>query len=271
MAYFRKYAKYRPRRYRKSTKSTVRKAVSKMRKTNFKKKVLSVIRSQNETKQAYMEKNWTDFNSAIASPGDAMRIIPFIDNGAADYQRIGDQIRLQKLTLRGILQLIPQTNTNTYDNRKIAVRVMIVTPKSFPNTDSALNSQTWFNYLLKKGGTQTGFNGSVHELFTPINTDAVTCHYNKVFFLNQSAIFQSTASGVASVDQSGMTKFFSKTFTFKNKLLKYDPNVGNGQTPTNYGPVLVLGYALTDPSAAPDTLTTRVRFHYCSTMTYEDA
>ncbi len=271
-----KFFRYNKRRPRKSTrkysgKSLVKKAVRSARSKIFRKKVLSVIRSQAETKQAYMEKDWTDFNSAISNPGDCMRIIPYINQGTGDNARIGDQIRAQSINIRGILQLVPQTNVNTYDNRKIAVRMMIVTPKSFPNwAQAGFNTATWMPYLLKTGGTTTSFNGSVHHLYAPINSDAFVCHYNKVIFLQQSAIFQSTGSGVTSVDQSGLTYFFKHNLKVKNKLLKYDSNVDTGLTPTNYGPVLVLGYALTDPSASPDTLTTRVRWHHCVTMNFED-
>jgi len=270
------YPKYRyrkgARRTRKPKKYTVRKAIARVRNSSFKKKVLSVIKSQNETKQAYMEKDWTDFNSSIANPGDCMRIMPYISNGTADNQRIGDQIRCQSIHLRGILQLIPQTNVNTYDNRKIAVRMMIVTPRSFPNWGQAgFNTSTWMPYLLRKGGTTGAFNGSVHDLYAPINSDAFITHYNKVIFLQQSGIFQSTASGVTSVDQSGLTYFLKHNLRVKNKLLKYDSNVDSGLTPTNYGPVLLLGYALTDPSASPDTLSTRIRWHHSVTMNFEDS
>lgn len=273
MAIYRKFRKYsgKNRRGYGRKKSPVTKAIRKVRNASFKKKVLSVIRSQAETKSAYLEVGWSDFNSAISNPGDAMRILPYISQGTGDNARIGDQIRCTKIKLSGILQMIPQTNTNTYDNRKIAVRMMIVTPKSFPNWDQAgFNTATWMPYLLKKGGTTSAFNGTVHDIYAPVNTDAITCHYNKVIYLNQSAIFQSTASGVASVDQSNLVRFWRHTLKIKNKLLKYDANVNSGLTPSNYGPVLVLGYALVDPSAAPDTLTTRVRFHFSSAMDFED-
>lgn len=259
-----------------STRPYKKRAVKAVRKAKasrvFKKKVLSVVHAQTETKQAYMEKDFSDFNSSIAAVGDAMRIIPQVNYGTGDNNRCGDQIRAQKLTIKGIINMIPQTNVNEYANRKIAVRIMIVTPKSFPNDAQASNNQTtWMPYLLKKGGTTSAFNGTVHDLFAPINTEAFVVHYNKVIFLNQSAIFQSTASGVTSVDLQNVTKFFSKTFYLKNKLLKYDANIGNGITPSNWGPQLCLGYALTDPNAAPDTLATRVRFHFSSTLDYEDA
>lgn len=263
-------------RFRKPTKSyrrkpLVKKAIKKVSNLAFKKKVLKVLNSQSETKMAYHEKTWTDFNSSIAVPGDAMRIVPFVNEGTGEASRVGNRTRLKSLTLRGILQMIPQTNVNTYDNRKIAVRMMIVTPKSFPNWDQAgNNTATWMPYLLKKGATTTSFTGDVNDIYAPINSDAFITHYNKVFFLNQSGIFQTTAVGVASVDQSNLTRFWRKTFTFKNKLLKYDDTIGLGQTPSNWGPVLILGYALTDPSASPDTLTTRVRFNFSSCMKFED-
>ena len=238
----------------------------------FKTNVLKVIRSQAETKQAYGVLNTTNFNSGISGLSDILKIVPNVSNGTADNQKIGDQIIAQKITIRGIINMVPQGLGQGDNVRKIAARLMIVTPKSFPNWSTASASTAWQSYLLKKGGTVTGFTGAVDDLFAPHNADAITLHYNRVFFLNQGSYYPTVAgaNGAASFEQNNMVRFFKKTFNFKNKLLKYDANVDSGLTPTNLGMVAVLGYVFTD-GTSPDTVSTRVSLQYDTIFSYEDA
>jgi len=248
---------------------TAPKKRSKNKKDNFKDRVLAVIKSRAETKQAFTNLTPTDFNSGILTVSDNLKIIPNIAVGTADNQRIGDQIYAQKLTLRGIIQLLPQTTSQNAGVCKVACRIMIVTPKSFPNWSTAGGSTVWQNYLLKKGGTVTQFTGAIDDLFAPVNRDAVTLHYNKVFYMNQGYYFGSSSFAVP-YEQNNLVKFFRKTFRWKNKCLKYDSNIDSGLTPSNIGMVLVMGYCFVDGSS-PDSLNTRVRLQYDAILDYEDA
>lgn len=272
MAY-RKPLKFRPRRYRKKS-GVVKKAIRRVRNTSFKKKVLKVIHSENETKEAMTTYAVTAFNSSIAASGDACRIIPNINNGSGDSQRIGDQIRAQKLILKGLINFPPITGTTLHNNpgaARIAVRMMIVTPKSYPNWQQASSTTTWMDYLLKKGGTTSAFTGSPFDLWAPVNRDAVTLHYNKVFYMNQPYVLHNGSTTDVAISTAGVTRHFSKTFNFKNSLFKYDANVDTGLTPVNKGMVLVLGYCYTDGSTAADVLNTRVTLQYEARLLYEDA
>jgi len=260
-------APFKPRR-RNYKKKPLGKKAYKKNKNNFKNKVLAIIKSRAETKEAYTNLASTDFNSGILSVSDNLKIIPNIAVGTADNQRIGDQIYANKLTFRGIIQLLPQTAGQSAGVCKIGARVMIVTPKTFPNWASAGGITTWQNYLLKKGGTVGQFTGDISDLYAPINRDAVTCHYNKVFVMTQGYIFSGTTTG--NYEQNNMVKFVHKTFNWKNKCFKYDSNVDSGLTPTNVGMIMVVGYCFLD-GTAPDSIATRVRYQYDSILQYEDA
>jgi len=260
-----------PRRARKSVlKSRVKRPAVK---GAFKKKVLSVLKSQAETKQAWLSLSSTDINQSINNVSDTYRIVPNITNGTADNQRIGDKINLQSLNLRAIFQMLPQGTNQSDAVRKLAIRVMIVTPKSYPNwTSGSTNSGIWQAGLLKKGGTTVGFTGVVDDLYAPINSDAITCHYNKVFFCNQGSFYYPGAApytiSPVPFEQNNMVKFVNKTFSFKNKVLKYDTAIDSGLTPTNMGHFLVVGYVFTD-GTAPDSAT-RCRIQFTTTINYED-
>lgn len=265
---FRKYMKYRPRRYRKGKKPAIKKAIRKVKDKAFRKRVLSVIKKQAETKQAYLTQTPVDFNSAISVAGDCLRLVPNITQGTADNARIGDQIRAQSLNVRAIVQMLPQSASQGAGVCKIAARVMIVTPKSFPNWYTASsNTASWMPTLLKKGGTVTGFTGDVSDLFAPANTDAITVHYNKVHYFNQSWA-TSTSSAVA-LEQSHLVKFLHIKMKCRNRLVKYDANIDSGLTPANLGYFMVVGYAFVD-GTTPDTLSTRIRVQYDSIFNYED-
>lgn len=236
---------------------------------NFKKRVLAVLKSRAETKEAFTNLTPTDFNSGILTVADNLRIIPNISIGTADNNRIGDQICANKLTLSGIVQMLPQTSGQSANVCKIGIRLMILTPKAYPNWATAGGITTWQNYLLKKGGTVTQFTGAIDDLFAPINRDAVTVHYNKVFYVNQGYYFTASTNSVP-FEQNNLVRFFKKTFKWKNKVFKYDANIDSGLTPTNVGMIMCMGYCFVD-GTAPDSLATRVRLQYNSILSYEDS
>jgi len=234
----------------------------------FTKAVQKIVHKDVETKQAYTAIASTGFNSGISGSGDNFRVMPNINQGTADNSRIGDQIRAQSITLKGALVYNPSLGSyGAYANARLAVRVMVVQPKNltdYASVDGAAAS--WQNILLKKGGTTSPFTGVLNDLWAPINSDAITKYYDKVFYLQGT--YQATAVGSSQL--LGSTKFFRHTFKLRNKLLRYDTNIGSGLIPTNYAPTLIIGYAHMDGSS-PDVASTAISVSYDSIVNYEDA
>ena len=122
------------------------------------------MRSVVETKQAFHQNALTNFNSGISGSGDCLQVIPSIASGTLDNQRVGDQIRPQSLSIRGIINMVPQDPTQSLGVRRIGVRVMIVSVKAYPTyAVAAANTATWMPGLLKKGGTTTSFAGALDD------------------------------------------------------------------------------------------------------------
>lgn len=249
----------------------VRRSRKQSAKGNFKKRVLDVMRGQLETKEAYHALPPTDFNSFVNTSSDILQVIPSISKGTNDNNRIGDQIRPQKMKLKAIIQLLPQDNSQPNAYRKIWYRFVVLTPKPFANLGSATaNFATWAGSILKKGGTTTGLNGDIVDYSADFNHDMVTVHYQKKGFLNQGAFYGAAASGVV-YPSDNVVHFFDKTFTFgKNTVWKYDDSVSAGLVPSHTAMLAVLTYGFVDGSAA-DSLSTRVRLQFTSTLEYEDA
>nr|WAE42366.1 MAG: capsid protein [Cressdnaviricota sp.] len=266
MKYARKSAparKYPKRRY-----NGARKKSSKPSKS-FVKKVQKIIHKDTETKQAYHQQALTTFNSTISSDTEILKVIPSITNGANGNERVGEEIRAQKITVKGHMVLaIPTFNVSS--NTRIAVRMFMVAPKYAQNYALGVYVGTsWLQTLLRKGGATTAFTGIVSDLYAPVNTEAITCYYDKTFYLSVSNWNQATAVGGTTQDVRQTIKFFSKTFNLRNKLLRYDDTL-DPLSPMNFNPCILFGYVHLDGSS-PDVLTTAVSMAYDSTLFFEDA
>lgn len=231
----------------------------------FSKAVQKLIHKDAETKQCFTSVNNTNFNSGINSSGDCQQLIANIAQNAYDNGRIGDQIRAQSIVIKGAI------NTNltyqSYSNCRLGVRLMIIQPKSYSSLGAIqANVATWSATLLKKGGSTTAFTGTMSDLWAPINTDAITKYYDKVFYVNTPYV----ATSVGDLSTYNSVKFFSKTLKLRNKLIKFDSSIDSGLTPTNYNPIMVLGYCHLDGSAG-DTVTTQIFLSFDAVMNYEDA
>lgn len=269
MAPFKKYRKNVPKRYRK--KPTVRKAIRKVKNASFKKRVLSVIRAQSETKHAFHSQNLVNFNSGINSAGDCLQVLPNITNGTGDSQRIGDQIRATSCVIKGYCQMAIRTDVNEYSSRKIAVRMMIVKPKRYGTFgDTSAGYTQWQTVLLKKGSSTSGFTGAISDLWAPLNTDVVTKLYDKVFYMSQSPMIQYSAVGVATPSIANTTRVFTIKVPCKNRLFKYDLNNDNGLLPVGENWTLICGYVHMDGTSA-DVLESQVSVAFDTNLMYEDA
>lgn len=233
----------------------------------FARKVRAVIHKQAESKQAFASLPSTAFNSGMNNTGDQQNILPTIANGTTDNSRIGDQLRAQSLVVKGAVVYNPSIGSfGTYPNTRLAVRMLIVQPKQYGDYTSVTNGfAVWSQYLLKKGGTTSAFTGTLSDLWAPINTDAITKYYDKIMYINGP--YERTAVG--GYQMLGSTKFFNISVRCRNKLLKYDSSISGSLSPSNWAPVLLVGYVHMDGSA-PDSVSTAITCQYDSIFTYED-
>ena len=247
-----------------------RKAAAK--KNTFAKRVLDVVRSTVETKQAYLSFPMTSFNSFATSQADVIQVIPNVNKGTADNQRIGDQLHPQRLKFRAIINMIPQDPSQSNTIRRIWCRLLVFTVKAFPNYTSAYNNwSTWIGTVLKKGGTTTGFNGDIVDANAPVNTDALTVHMDKLMFFGQDLVYNSASTAVSTYAVGTTTKFVNKTWNFgRTKKFKYDDSISSGLLPQSDGYVALLGYGFMD-GTSPESLVSRMQMQFISTLDYEDA
>jgi len=259
MAYLNKRRKYA------SKKRTAprRKAVTKPSKT-FEKKVNTILRKNIENKQNWLTYPLTAFNSAADTSADVLNVLPFTQQGTAENQRIGDDIRAQKLTIQGHMI---SSLSGSVPYTRIGVRMICCQPK-LTNSNTLVNASAaqWLPYVLRIGGSNIGLNGTIESLYAPVDTDVVTCWYDKVFYITQPQFL--TAVGAAETTYS--TKFFKFSLKMKNKLLQYNSNFSSGNFPINYSPSILFSYVFLD-GTAPVTVSTPMSMTFTSCLEYEDA
>jgi len=236
--------------------------------------VNKTIAGKVEDKEVYTQQFNTFFNSGINSSADCLQVIGNMSNGTGEAGRIGTKVTGKQITLRGhlITRFTGSTGTTYYNNCRVGVRMMIVQTKSYIGLGAIqANATTWQSTLLRRGATTVGFTGIIPDLYSKINTDAITVYYDKVFYVQNpysNATLFSGGNNLLMPD--GSTRFFNFSKKLSNKSVKYDPTIDGGVTPTNFNPVCILGYAYLDGSSA-DVVTTQIAMSYGSYFRYEDA
>lgn len=264
---------------KKASKSTKTAKKAPLKKNNFKKAVLKVIQERTEDKQAYFTTgdNLTIFNSNITAVGDMLQIIPNVTNSTEDNGRIGQQLTAKNLNIRGHMKLNVNDVSDSTRLPSVIVRMMVLSMKTAGSYTQAQGQAPNFSALLKKGGSNTAFEGRLSDVYCPINTDLFTVHHDKKFYLNQSyinAIGASPPSITIAQDIKNTVKFFNFNVKCKNKVLKYDSSQGGDLLPTNWGCFMAIGYCYLDGSSSDGSVfhptAANLGLHYTTTLNYED-
>lgn len=269
------------RKYNKARKSSRKPRKTYRRKgykvNSIKRLVKSEIAKNIEDKQCFYSSPITansllTYGSQIGT-SNYQRLIPNISQGVGENERVGEQITFKGMSIKGYVRLLPATSTNIYNMSQVAVRLMVLSLKIAPSYDQfQSNLANSLQNLLRKGGTTTAFTGYVNDLYAPLNTDLWTKHYNKVMYLSQPVI-QDLGAGSQPVwvsnDQRKCIRFFNIKLRNKNKVLKYSSGINSDLQPTNYCPIIFIGYSYLDGNV--DFTSKQVQLAFDNTMYYQDA
>ena len=246
-------------------KPLVKKAIKSAYNKVFAKKVQKVIDRNAEDKCAYAQAAYTGFNSNMTAQTDLLPLLPGVTKGINDNLRIGDQIRSKYLTVKGMITA--NLNFTGIGNCRIAVRQIICQPKMYSDWSGVYNNYgTWTSTLLKKGGTTAGFTGVLSDIHSEINRDAITVYKDRIFYIN-TPFFQTAVGGVNTISS---VKHFNYRIPCRAKVLKYDDGVNSGITPTNWCPVMLIGYAHVDGTVTPDTVNTQIQEEHVCNFHFQD-
>jgi len=269
MIYFSEMKKYGNKRYSRKGKNQGRKRMAKSSKPtkSFAQKVQRIISKNIETKTVVFNSNTTAYNAPLNAAGDCLRLLPDVGNSVNMIGKIGNEIRMQSLNLRGVLTLgLKQTTDN---NVRIGVRISIIRSKRHNDWNlAATDFGNTAGSRLLEGGLTTNL-GTVPQFTTPINRDYYSVVYDKRFYMSQS--LQAVGTTMASTVYT--TKFVNIKIPYSRRTLKFDEN-NSGNQPVNYPYFMLINYCKLDgtsdtiPPAAGESL---VSLQYTTVLKYEDA
>lgn len=229
---------------------------------SFCKKVKKCMAKEIETKCVTYSTTPTAFNQQMQTQGDALRIMPSISLGTLQNQRVGNEIKLQSIQIRGVITFA--LNMTAIANTRIGVRLLVVKAKRFQDWNAGA-TDFGTSYLRLLENTNTGFVGEVSQFNTPINKDYYTCIVDKRFYLSQSQ----TAGG-PTTEVFNSTKFVNFKLPYARRKLIYDDAYIPGES-NNFPYFMLIGYCKLDGTSADVSTIANLTFQYVSTAKYEDA
>lgn len=177
--------------------------------------------------------------------------------------RIGDRISPKSLTVRGVISLKNESQT---DVKNILVRVLILAQKDIKVGAQVAAGSVDTSRLLKPGYTtgpgddQTQYLGLTNNVYEPVNRDLFRVYYDRVFKLCPATN--------ATVENTRQVIQWSYRFKQLPASLTYDE--GNGNWANNFSPFLAIGYSYAD-CTEPDTVITKLKSTASSFLSFEDA
>ena len=187
-----------------------------------------MMHAKKETKVASVNTGLITHNSAI-SAGDLYPLLPPITQGTAEGQRIGNEIRSQRLHVQGLVNGI---YNGSRTRSKFGVRILMFSVKGYADGPGAIaNAGSWVGALLRDGQDVRAFDGSVRSYFLPVNTDLITVHSDKrinltyPFQLNTGLAPDATSFPV---QQQFSYKYWKSQIKCRNKKLMYSSQTAGG-------------------------------------------
>ena len=230
----------------------------------FARKVKIVMAKQVEKKTCTYNSNVTAYNQQLNAVGDCLRLMPLIAQGTAENQRIGNEIKLKSLNLRGVLTFTLAQTASA--NTRIGVRLLILKAKRYMDWNASA-SDFGTNYTKLLEGSVNGFTGSLADFNTPINKDYFTVVADKRFYMSQSIQAGGATPGQAQISET--TKFINMRIPYSRRNIQYDQDF-NSSEPLNYPYMMVLGYTKLGGDVADSGATTYLTLQYNTTATYTD-
>ena len=216
-----------------------------------------------ESKIAIFRSNTTAFNQQINAAGDVLRILPTVSQGINNNQRIGTEIKVTKLNVRGVITMtFPQATAN---NARFGIRLTVLRAKAYNDWQLAATA-FGTDYIKLLEGQTLGNQGTLLDFNTPINFDAFTVVKDMRLKMTQGIAPTATGSSSDAFSSTAMINFDVPC----TKKLHYDEQ-SDVDDPNDFPYFMLINYTKLDGSAVDAAGTTYLTLQYVSTLRYDDA
>jgi len=194
----------------------------------FAKKVMAVVSKMAENKIAVFRLS----NNGLAHYNNStwdLRVVPCtpftsfltVQQGVAQSSRIGNQIRVKKLKMSGVIRPAIQNATLNATPTPCIIRLFWVTRKDNPNA-----VVTDLSDFLQYGSTSEAPSGNLVDLTRPVNRDEWTVHATRTFKLgyadNAGTGATPGAQNFANNDFKSLIMFSVDLTKASNKIMRFD-------------------------------------------------
>jgi len=224
----------------------------------------------------------TQYNNKPDATGDVRPILPgtiqvgtTLTGGgkqtATVESRSGNQIEVTGLRVRGLIAIPPEDSSLEPDRALLYCRLICFSCKRFKThqsiVDDWLTGVNLHNKLLMDGATAKPWEGTLSDMYLPLNTQLFTRHYEKRFFLARGVVqtLSAGSDGRGATHVPALHRSFAFSLKVKNKKLLYVDPVNS--YPANFGPAMILIWAYAN--GAPATAAAVPFMSYISTLTWK--
>lgn len=257
--YQRKKGAIRRRKYR----GRYRKRVSKSVKTYVKSAIHRNI--ENKIKVGYAANNSIPTALAGATSPYQYNLLPVLNEGAEDGERIASKVKPMKNTFRAYVNLLPH-NALTNPDFPIMVRCWIVKYK-LQNRNAATMNLADFDAFFDTGTTAVGFQGNMLDMLLPVNKSQWIVYEERKFKLGVGQNAGGYSGGNNALDNSSFNRqiVFYCSKHWKTSLDYTDNTVDR---PTNTSLFFVCQAVAANGTAV---IGPTCEIHYTHRFEYEDA
>lgn len=189
------------------------------------------------------------------------QLMPNMIQGESRSQREGSKVKLTSMNIRGYLQIPSYEEPGSADRSNIMFRLCVLSCKAEAMYPELLANWAgpgnWFTKLLKASDVDGPPSGVTLDMWTDINRDLFTVHYDKVFDFSRGEANGQNISPVETTWRPDKFKKFFIKLKVKNRVLKYateyNPGNNDGIQPTNFAPFLVGWWSYTNGAAPSNT------------------
>ena len=258
-----------PTRFKKSRRRALRKRVRKVGKPKVSKVVKQYVRRAIHGSQE--NKLWVNYaaNQTITTANSGtptnISLVPTPSQGSAQYQRIGNVIRVVKGFIRGHVNLLPYNATTNPYVGPVIIKMWLCSNKTYNTT--TLSATSCSLDFFEAVSSNAGFQGNMLDIELTNNKDNWVVYKTKTFELGTTAVAGfASANSSAWNDNSRFTMPFYFSFgRHMRRKIKYNDGTN---VPSNINMFLIIQAVYADGSSSA---VNSAEYHYTSRVEFEDA